>query len=72
MVSRLREFLMDHGHEDLIGRLQRGKSIHSNRFQLPKLIDLIIILFLFTGEITLPRAAELMNTSVTNLSGLLE
>lgn len=47
MVSRLREFLMDHGHEDLIGRLQRG-------------------------EITLPRAAELMNTSVTNLSGLLE
>lgn len=28
MVSRLREFLMDHGHEDLIGRLQRGKSIH--------------------------------------------
>lgn len=47
MVSRLREFLMDHGHEDLIGRLQRG-------------------------EITLPRAAELMNTSLTNLSGLLE
>lgn len=30
MVSRLREFLMDHGHEDLIGRLQRGKSIHSH------------------------------------------
>lgn len=47
MVSRLREFLMDHGHEDLIGRLQRG-------------------------EISLPRAAELMNTSLTNLSGLLE
>lgn len=47
MVSRLRDFLADQGHEDIIGRLQRG-------------------------EITLPRAAELMNTSTTNLSGLLD
>lgn len=47
MVSRLREFLMDHGHEDLIGRLQRGKSIHSN---LQKSFDLIFTLILFQGK----------------------
>lgn len=47
LLSSLRDFLADPGHEDIIGRLQRG-------------------------EITLPRAAELMNTSTTNLSGLLD
>lgn len=47
MVSRLREFLMDHGHEDLIGRLQRGK-INSFHGVTEKKVELDLNLNLMT------------------------